>query len=171
MPLHTPTLHLICGKIAAGKSTLTQDLSRAPNTVVIAEDEWLSMLFGDQMTTLADYVRCTGKLRQVIGPHVVTLLNAGTSVVLDIPANTIATRDWMRGLLDQTAAQHQMHILDTPDHVCLDRLRQRNAKGDHPFAPTEAQFHQVSKHFVLPSQDEGFALVVHRPADQRETPP
>lgn len=158
-----PVLYLICGKIAAGKSTLTRALAGKEHTVLLDEDEWLSGLFGDQMETLADYVRCTGKLRAVIGPHVVRLLNAGTSVVLDFPANTVDTRAWMRGILDQTQAQHELHVLNTPDEVCLERLRQRNAKGDHAFAPTEAQFHQVSKHFVLPTEAEGFDLVIHEP--------
>src|SRR6185437_2171615 len=29
------TLHMLCGKIAAGKSTLTTELGRAPSTIVI----------------------------------------------------------------------------------------------------------------------------------------
>lgn len=29
-------LHLICGKIASGKSTLTQQLSQSPQTVLIS---------------------------------------------------------------------------------------------------------------------------------------
>ncbi|WP_439521227.1 AAA family ATPase [Marivita sp.] len=40
----TPTLHLLCGKIASGKSTLTVQLSRTAGTIVIAEDEWLNGL-------------------------------------------------------------------------------------------------------------------------------
>lgn len=39
------TLHLVCGKIAAGKSTLTSELARAQNTVLISEDKWLSTLY------------------------------------------------------------------------------------------------------------------------------
>jgi len=32
---------------------------------------------------------------------------------------------------------------------------------DHPFAVTEAQFHQLSSHFAAPTPDEGFNLVIH----------
>lgn len=37
-----PTLHMLCGKIAAGKSTLAAELGDANGTVIIAEDEWLN---------------------------------------------------------------------------------------------------------------------------------
>jgi predicted kinase len=45
-----PTLHMICGKIAAGKSTLAARLGRAQGTVLVAEDDWLSALFPDQLS-------------------------------------------------------------------------------------------------------------------------
>lgn len=158
-----PVLHMVCGKVAAGKSTLATQLSHESNTILISEDDWLGALFADQMTTLADYVRCTAKLRGIMEPHIRALLNAGVSVVLDYPANTVETRDWMRGILAGSMATHQLHLLAPPDEVCLARLRHRNAQGDHPFAPTEEQFHQISKHFVPPSPGEGFNVIVHQP--------
>jgi predicted kinase len=162
MTPNTPTLHMMCGKIAAGKSTLTAELGQLDRTIVIVEDDWLQNLYSDEMSTLADYVRCMAKLRDIIGPHVVALLNAGVSVVLDFQANTIASRSWMRGILDQTNADHTLHVLDVPDAVCIARLHARNAKGEHPFAATESQFLQVTKHFVAPSAEEGFNIVVHK---------
>ena len=89
-----PTLHLLCGKIAAGKSTLAASLSAADATVLIAEDAWLKALFGAEMSSIQDYVRCLARLREAIAPHVVSLLKAGVSVVLDFPANTVLNRRW-----------------------------------------------------------------------------
>lgn len=161
MTRSTPMLHLLCGKAASGKSTLAARLGKAPNTVVIAEDAWLFALFGDEMTTLVDYVRCAAKLRAAMAPHVVSLLRSGTSVVLDFPANTVETRRWMREMIDASGAGHQMHLLDVTDDVAKARLRARNAGGDHPFAVTEDQFDRLAKHFVPPSEDEGFEVVRH----------
>lgn len=158
-----PTLHMICGKIAAGKSLLAARLSAAETTVRISEDDWLGGLFGDRMQTPGDYVTYSAKLQGVVGPHVVNLLEAGVTVVLDFAANTVAQRQWMRGILDQTTAAHQLHVLDVPDEICLARLRDRNAQGDHPFAATEAQFHAVTRHLVLPTAEEGFNIVRHGP--------
>jgi predicted kinase len=161
MSVPSSTLHVLCGKVAAGKSTLAATLAAQDATVLIAEDDWLIALYAEQMTSLSDYVRCATKLRSVMGPHIVSLLKSGTSVVLDFPANTVEARQWIRGVLRDSGAAHQLHLLNTPDDVCLARLRQRNATGDHPFAVTEEQFRQISKHFVTPAPDEGFDIVLH----------
>lgn len=157
----TPVLHMLCGKIAAGKSTLAATLARAPGTVLISEDDWLKALFADEMTTGADYLRCSARLQTAMAPHVAAVLRAGVSVVLDFPANTVAQRRWMRGVVDESGAAHLLHLLDVPDDVCLDRLRARNADGNHPFAATEAQFRRFSKHFVAPMPEEGFTILRH----------
>lgn len=156
-----PTLHLVCGKIAAGKSTLAARLARADETVLVAEDEWLNALFADEMSAASDYVRCASKLRQAMGPHITALLNAGVSVVLDFQANTVESRAWIRGIFEATNAAHLLHVLTPPDEVCLARLHKRNEQGDHPFSATEEQFRHFSMYFVPPSLDEGFNVVVH----------
>lgn len=158
MPDHSPTLHMLC---AAGKSTLAASLASAPETVLIAEDDWLNALFADELVSLPDYVRCSSKLRRIMGPHVAAMLNAGVSIVLDFPANTVEQRRWMRGILEKTTASHLLHLLDVPEEICLARLRDRNSQGDHPFAVTEAQFHQFSSYFAAPSAGEGWNIVKH----------
>lgn len=162
MPAQQTTLHLVCGKIAAGKSTLTASLGAAPNTIVVAEDRWLARLYPDEQTTPADYVRHSTRLRSVMGPHVVDLLRAGLSVVLDFPANTRASRDWMRTLFEEAGVAHRLHYLDVADDVCRARLRARNAVGTHDFTVTDAQFALFTQYFVAPTPDEGFDLIVHR---------
>lgn len=156
-----PTLHLFCGKIAAGKSTLAATLAAAPGTVRIAEDDWLASLYGDDMNTTGDFMRFGARLRRTIAPHIISLLNNGVSVVLDFQANTVDSRKWMRAIVDETGAAHQLHVLTPPDEVCLARLKERNTAGLHAFAPTEAQFHEVSRHFTEPGAEEGFTLVRH----------
>lgn len=165
MPPSAPTLHMLCGKIGSGKSTLAARLGRVEGTVLIAEDDWLSALFSEEMSSPKDYMRCAAKLRAIMGPHVVSLLKAGVSVVLDFPANTTENRTWMRGILAASNASHQLHVMATPDEICLERLHARNAKGDHPFAATEAQFQLFSKYFAEPTADEGFNIVLHGPEE------
>lgn len=156
------TLHMLCGKIAAGKSTLAAELARQPGRVLIAEDEWLSTLFADQMQSVADYVRVSQKLRDVMGPHVAMLLRSGLSVVLDFPANTPDFRRWMREIIDAANARHVLHYLDQADDVCIARLRARNRAGAHQFAASDAQFHQINAAFVPPGPEEGFDVVSHK---------
>lgn len=156
------TLHMLCGKTAAGKSTLTAELGRAPSTVVLSEDFWLARLFGPEMKDVSDYVRCARRLRDAVGPHVQALLQLGVSVVLDFPANTLASRAWMRSLFEAAQADHRLHVLDAPDEVCKARLRARNAAGTHDFAPSDAEFDLITSYFVPPSDAEGFKVVRHQ---------
>lgn len=159
------TLHMICGKIAAGKSTLTRDLGRQPQTIVISEDAWLSPLFGPEMKTVEDYVRYSRRLREAMGPHIQGLLGQGLSVVLDFPANTLSARAWMKTLYEAAGADHRLHFLDVPDEICKARLRARNAAGDHPFAATDAEFEAITRYFVAPSAEEGFIILRHATAE------
>jgi predicted kinase len=158
----TPTLHLLCGKIAAGKSSLAAALGAAPMTIIVSEDKWMFPLFGSEMKSVEDYVRYSARLRAAMAPHLVELLKAGLSVVLDYPANTLSNRAWMRDIAAQAGAAHQLHWLDVPDEVCRARLRARNATGEHEFAATDAQFDLITSHFVPPTADEGLEIVVHR---------
>ncbi len=156
-----PVLHVVWGKIAAGKSTLAAKLSEAPGTVMMAEDDWLAALYPEPPQSIPEHFQRSANLRRIIGPHVTALLNVGVSVVLDFQANTVESRAWFRSILEGTDADNQLHVLDVPDEVCLERLTARNATGNHPFAPTVEEFHRIATYVVPPSDEEGFILVRH----------
>jgi predicted kinase len=158
---HTPTLYLVCGKIAAGKSTLARHLAARPETLLISEDHWMSNLFSGDLRTIDDYRHFSARLRAAMGPHIVSILRQGLSIVLDFPANTVSNRNWMRSLITQANAAHELHLLDIPDTICKRRLRERNARGEHPFVVNEAQYDLFTSHFVPPEPSEGFNVVVH----------
>jgi predicted kinase len=155
-----PTLHMVCGKIAAGKTTLCQRLA-TPGRIVIAQDHWMSKLFRDELLSVEDYIRLVPRLHQAMGPHVVDLLHAGLSVVLDWPANTIASRAWMRGIFTAAGAAHRLHVLDVPDDICRTRLRARNEAARHEFVVTMADFDALGRYFEPPTPAEGFDIVMH----------
>lgn len=157
----SPVLHMVCGKIASGKSSLTGQLAQAPLTVLISEDVWLARLYPGDITTVSDYARCAERLRDAMSVHVRALLEAGVSVVLDFPANTIGTRQWARQLIDDSGVAHQLHFLDVPDEVCKARLRARNASGTHAYQTSDEAFEQITRYFVAPTDDEGFNVVLH----------
>ena len=114
----TGTLHLLCGKAASGKSCLARQLAEAPGTVMLAEEQWLAELFPWGISNPDDYQLYARRVRKVMGPHVVGLLRAGTSVVLDIPANTLADRRWLIDLAQQAGAGHCLHFLEQGKPWC-----------------------------------------------------
>lgn len=157
------TLHLLCGRIAAGKSTLARQLVQRPATLLIAMDDWMSTLFPTENRTIEDFAALSARLRAAMGPHVVSILGQGISVVMDFPANTVKWRAWLKSLADEAGVAHELHVLDVPDDVCRERLRQRNASGAHPYQVDDATYDQFMRYFVLPEPAEGLNVILHAP--------
>lgn len=158
---HPPVLYLLCGKIAAGKSTLAKHIAARPATLLISEDHWTSHLFSDELKTIDDYDRLSSRLRAAMAPHIVDILQQGLSVVLDFPANTVGHRKWMRSLIARAGVAHELHLLDMSDTVCKQRLLERNRRGEHPFQVSDADYDLFTSYFVPPEPDEGFNIVIH----------
>jgi len=158
----TATLHFFCGKAGAGKTTVAARLAQDESAILIAEDIWMLRLFGDQMKTFDDYIRLSGKLKNVVGPHTVELLRAGHSVVLDFQANTRRGRSWFRSVFEQAGVAHVLHFVNTSDEVCLARIARRNVErpeGSHHL--TEDDFVHISSFFQAPEEAEGFNIRIH----------
>jgi predicted kinase len=155
------TLHMVCGKIASGKSTLTARLMNSQRMVLISEDVWIACLYPGEIHTLADYVRYAGRLKTLLTEHIQSLLSAGISVVLDFPFNTTNTRAWGHALFQAAGCEHQLHYLDVSDEICKSRLRARNASGEHPFQTSETQYELITRYFVPPAPSEGFNIMVY----------
>jgi predicted kinase len=157
MSASNPTLHMLCGKIAAGKSTLSASLGKTKNTIVISEDRWIEQLYGPELKTLADFFERCERLRVTLSPHVVGLLRADVSVVLDFHANTVRSRRWMRAMFEEAKASHQLHFLDVPDEICRSRMHARKAAGGD--GVSDAEFDHVTSFFVPPDPSEGFNVI------------
>lgn len=158
-----PTLHLLCGKIASGKSTLAKTLAAEHAAIVLSEDHWLAQLYPGEVRSITDYVSRAQRVRGVLGPLVINLLQSGVSVVLDFPANTLANCEWLLGLAQAAQVPHRLHYLELDDATCRARLHARNARGEHDFAATDAEFDLITRHFCAPSEEEGLVIEVHRP--------
>jgi predicted kinase len=84
------------------------------------------------------------------------------SVVMDFQANTVARRNSLAALAWESDAQVTLHVLETSDAQCLDRLKARNAAGNHPFQVSEAQFHALAQYYEHPTTDEGLPIATYR---------
>jgi predicted kinase len=161
----SPKLIFLCGKMAAGKSTLARDLAEGENAVLLVEDEFLNALFPGDITDIAGYIRCSSKLKSALTSHVCTLLSKRLSVVLDFPANTKAQRVWFRELIERADVEHELHYVAALDSLCKSQLVARS-KSLPPGTPwtTEADFEAVTAYFQPPSDDEHFNVVRHERA-------
>jgi predicted kinase len=152
----------LCGKMAAGKSTLARELARRENAVLIVQDVFLDHLFPDEITDIPGFVRYSTRLKNALGPHVCTLLSKGISVILDFPGNTKAQRAWFRDLFERAEVEHELHFIDASDAVCRRQLKERSKDlpAGSPWT-TDAEFDAITVYFQPPSEDEGFNVVRH----------
>src|SRR5262249_22246556 len=111
------TLHFICGKAGAGKTTLARALGRSLAAIVVGEDEWICTL-GFQLKSLEDFIKSSTRSRPLIGPLAVELLRLGVSVVLDFGGNAPKARQWVRGLFEAAGADHALHLIEATDAEC-----------------------------------------------------
>ncbi len=157
------TLFLLCGKMAAGKSTLARAIAEREQAMLLASDEWLGRLYPEEIVDVAAFLRYSSRLNETLTPFICALLERGIPVVLDFPGNTRRQRAWFRQLLDASGAEHELHVIEASDAVCKRQLRERSA-GLPPGTrwTTDAEFDAVTAYYDPPSPDEGFTIVRHQ---------
>ena len=152
-----PTLHLFCGKMASGKSTLAQSLAEENNAVLIAEDVWLSKLYPEEINNFNDYLKYSSRLKAILSQHIQYLLLKGISTILDFPGNTRSQRNWFRSIFESVEANHLLHYVVASDELCKQQLKTRNqSKPEGSAFTTEAEFEAITKYFQPPTPEEEF---------------
>jgi predicted kinase len=155
-------LIFLCGKMAAGKSTLARDLAERHNAIRLVQDEFLDKLFPGEITDIPGFMDRSSRLRNALTPHICALLSKGMSVVLDFPGNTKAQRAWFREIFERAQVEHELHFIDASDALCKRQLEDRS-KHLPPGTPwtTEEEFEAITVYFQPPSVDEAFNVVRH----------
>ena len=157
----TGTLILFSGKMGAGKSTKSKQVSQERNAVLICEDEWLAKLYPNQITSFDDYLHYSSLMKPLVKSHVMDILKTGASVVMDFPANTVKQRKWFKVLITEAGAPNELIYLNVSNDVCLKQIEKRRLEQpERVIFDTEAMFFEVSKYFQAPDQNEGFNLTV-----------
>ena len=157
-----PTMYFLCGKMAAGKSTLANELGRRFNAVMLIEDQFLATLYPGEIQDISDYVKCSRRVKEALEDLICNILAQGTSVVLDFPGNTLNQRHWFRHLIEKSNSAHELHYIDASDELCKQQLRERSRDlPENTKFTTERYFEAVTAYFRAPSESEGFNVVVH----------
>ena len=155
-------LIFLCGKMAAGKSTLARELAAREDALLLVQDEFLNALFPGEIIDVASFVNRYMRLKNALMPHICNLLSKRLTVVLDFAAATKEQRVWFRELIERTNVEHELHFLDVADAVCKTQLRERS-RG-LPVGTrwtTEEDFEAITAYFQPPLDDENFNVIRH----------
>jgi len=157
----TGKLTLLCGKMGAGKSTKAKSIYEAQTSVLIAEDDWLSQLYPDEINSFDDYIKYSNRIKPLIKLHVKDLLSTGANVVMDFPANTKKQREWFNSIATELDIVAELIFLKVSNETCLAQIAKRRTEN-----PTRAKFDTpevfavVNAHFEEPSINEHSNLQV-----------
>lgn len=156
------TLMFLCGKMAAGKSTLSRQLAARGDAVLLVQDHFLATLFPGEIVDIPAFVERYDRIKAALAPHIRALLAKDMSVVLDFAGNTRDQRAWFRQLVEGTGTRLEMHYVEASDALCKRQLKQRSAHLPPGTAWTsEAEFDAITALFQEPAEDEGFTVVRH----------
>lgn len=154
-------LIFFCGKMGAGKTTRSLQVSHERNAVLLSEDEWLASIYPESIQTLEDYIKYSGRLKPQMKKLTQSILSTGTNVIMDFPANTISQRGWFKGIFSEIQAAHELIYINQPDDICLGQIAKRRIdQPERAATDTEEMFELVTKYFVAPTPCEGFNTTV-----------
>lgn len=148
------TLHLVCGLPCAGKTTLARQLEQEYAALRLTPNEWHTALFGHDVEEEAHHAR-HDLIESMLWNIAARVLTLGVNVILDFGFWAQSEREEYRLRAVRLGASSEIHFLDVPDEVLVERLATRNAQlpPGAAFTP-EAKLKEWIRVFQAPTQDE-----------------
>lgn len=159
-------IHLVCGPIGAGKTTIARSIANEFGAIRFSEDEWLEKLFvPDAPYGLMDespdviaawaiekYQRCRNQIWLVCQQ----LLSNRLPVVLDGAAATKEQRDQIRGKAEDSGVGFMLHYVTADQTTRRQRVLNRNTEKGMTYSlhVTEGMFDLMESFFETPSASE-----------------
>jgi predicted kinase len=148
------TLHLMVGLPCSGKTTLAQQLEREHSALRLTPDAWHVRLFGQDAEEPEHDAR-HGLIEALLWTIAQRALELGTHVILDFGFWAREEREDYRSRAQQLGASSEVHFLDVPADVLLQRLAVRNAQpSPTSFAIPAAMMEAWIACFQRPTPDE-----------------
>lgn len=154
-----PTLYLLYGFIASGKTTFAKKLEKELRAVRLTHDEWMHKLYGSNPPEekFQEYFK---RVEDLIWMLTERLLKVGQDVVMDLGFWSRKQRDEARGKAEKFGANHKLYHIHCPEDIALKRCltRTENLTEDCLYINEEA-FYKLKKRFEDLGKDEGCVLV------------
>jgi predicted kinase len=122
-------IHLIYGRVGAGKTTYGRKLAAERGAVFFCLDEWMAALYmmdAPSPITLDWALPRTERCEAQIWDVTRQLHERSVDVILELGFFKREQRDRWRARIAQLGAPVETHVLDVPREIRLERVRARN---------------------------------------------
>lgn len=157
MSTRKPTVYLLCGLPAAGKTTLAKQLEEKQGAVRFTLDEWMIRLY-DYTIFDREYGEYGRRCRELIWQTAVNVLKQGVDVVLDWNQWSSKRRQAILKRIEAIGANHQLIYLNIPPMVARERLQTYQATN-YQHVISVAEFDRFWPFFEPPTVSEGLNIV------------
>ena len=153
----------LCGKMAAGKSTLARDLAEREDAILLVQDEFLETLWPGEITDVPEFIDRSRRLRKALAPHI-----SRSSVERHVRRTRLPRQDQgatcvvpriIRARLCRTRGA-LCRCVRRPLQASTQKDRSRNLPPGTPWT-TDTDFEAITVYFQAPTEEEGFNVVRH----------
>jgi predicted kinase len=164
VPGQRPRVHLVCGLLAAGKTTYARQLAAQLTAARFTLDEWMIRLYGlryDDPTYVARLEGC----QDLIWDVALQVLGLGHDVVLDWNMWSRKRRAFWQARAKDRGYEVLLHHLDVPLETAIAQALQRASDPGAGISHVidEAGARHFASIFEPPTADEGVPIRVVRP--------
>jgi len=170
------TVHIICGPLGAGKTTVARRLAETQGVLRFSLDEWVMQLFGRNAPhpmVFEWWVERCSLCSTRIWSVCRDVLVQGMDVVLDFGFPRLAHREEYRALATEAGAKVHLHIVGADVALRRQRVRARNRDQRETFAllVTDEMFEGSESWWEPPSGTELAGAVTFHSSEPNQSHP